>query len=216
MKFSITIPQLFYDLIARIMPGFLFLVLLRIDLDLLGQDFGVLSDESSGNFVTSFLNGIGVAMLCYFLGWIFSSFSFASSSTSIKNEEIKKNEIALLDMYHFIRFMNPNEGFRIVKLRAEARMLESSRIGMFALIIILIAIFILYQFSLIDLRSVALINWIIVFFIPGVFMLGFWLSESPAWKRYYGNIPITFSLIKKYEKHMDSDSLQEATKNKVD
>ena len=202
MNISVTIPQLFYDLIARVLPGFFFLLILKIELLGTGYNFSSIAPIEGNSSVQSLLNGIGYGITCYFLGWILRAFTFKSSEkrTREKIEEKlrqKNKKSSLYDMYHFVRLQNEGAGFRIVKLRAEARMLEVGRTV--SIIMFLISLFLLLatKISLINIMDISAMGWIGKATLPIALIISFLNSERPAWGRYYDNVVRNYELIVK-------------------
>ncbi|MBX2819787.1 MAG: hypothetical protein KTR29_08905, partial [Rhodothermaceae bacterium] len=114
MNISVTVPQIFYDLIARILPGFLFLVVYQGIFSPLGLALPVELGDSGSNFVGSLLTGIGYSGICYFVGWVLTAFTLGSKSTAVKRKHTSKDLIpSMSEMYHEIRLLNSGEGFRI-------------------------------------------------------------------------------------------------------
>ena len=135
MQFSVTIPQIFYDLIARIVPGSLFLIALTYELSGTGITSPLLTNLSS-DVLLIILFVLACGIMSYLMGWVLHAFSFLSAEADIKkahesNLASQKIRFSLREMYIMIRMKNEAAGFRILKLRAEARMLQSSRTGMF-------------------------------------------------------------------------------------
>jgi len=130
MSISITIPQLFYDLIARVIPGFLFLLMLGFEFS--GTKIKVIPSGVLNNSLAVIMLAIVCLVLSYLMGWVLLAFTFLSDEekTKIHHERLEKRIVSIQEMYHRIRIKNEAVGFRILKLRAEARMLESSRTGM--------------------------------------------------------------------------------------
>ena len=64
MKLSVTIPQIFYDLIARVLPGFLFLFVLNLELS--GPGVGVVAvfPPSLDNSMVIVVNTLVYGILC--------------------------------------------------------------------------------------------------------------------------------------------------------
>ena len=111
---------------------FLVIFVLYLVLNNTGINLSIIPSVASTDFIASLFGGIGYAIICYFVGWLLTAFTWGSYNSKVKNQHIKDlSERTMREMYHKIRLANPSEGFRIIKLRAEARMLEASRTGMF-------------------------------------------------------------------------------------
>lgn len=201
MNISITIPQIFYDIIARVFPGYIFVFVLKVELLGTGVNITNILDNGANNSVDKLLNGIGFLIICYFIGWILNAFTFLSYEEDVKkiHEEklkTKNKSISFYEMYHTIRLKNATEGFRIIKLRAEARMLETSRTGMIIILFCSVCIMFITKPSFCwNLIDISFLIWIGKLILPFVLFIGFRKSEKSAWNRYYGNISSCYELI---------------------
>lgn len=197
MKLSVTIPQIFYDLIARVLPGFLFLLMLNFEL--YGTRVEIIQlASSSSNSMAVFLNALVYAILSYFMGWILLAFTFRSFEKRVRKEhesKLNENSPSMLEMYYSIRIKDEAVGFRIVKLRAEARMLETSRTGMVYVFVISLGLLLLSRLGLVPLFSQPYLVWGIKLCIPIVLAVAFWKCERRAWNNYYGNIPKSYEIL---------------------
>jgi len=201
MKFSIIIPQLFHDLIARILPGFLFLLILIMGIPNVMSQLLFLGPEETDNVIDSLGKSFSIVALSYALGWMFFSFIFWSKrETTRKKHEKNGNSKSLNHKYQWIRLSHPPAGFRIVKLRAEARMFETSRTAMIA--IILIAILYVVYFTVVsvisDVWTLGLINWvrlIVMLLVASILCVGFRRCEERAWEYYWANIDTIYDLL---------------------
>lgn len=97
VNISIIIPQVFYDLIARILPGFFFLVLALLSFPEFTDYLSPLSHGAKGNFVDSVGQGLVYTVFCYFWGWLFFAFVWGS-----KRHEIYHRHQSLLSIDDFI------------------------------------------------------------------------------------------------------------------
>src|SRR5262245_2672675 len=108
MNLSIVIPQIFYDLIARVFPGFLFLMSLR--LELLGTNvyanFGGRLDEAAGS-VERFLSGVGTTVVCYILGWLLHGLTFEGAEVAARGHHSRES---LYEHYQRIRLSDAEAG----------------------------------------------------------------------------------------------------------
>ena len=68
MNVQVVIPQLFYDLIARVIPGFFLLKTWEI---VFGQE--ALGFESANNWAEVTFSGIAFITICYLIGWLLSN-----------------------------------------------------------------------------------------------------------------------------------------------
>lgn len=197
MKFPIVIPQLFYDLIARILPGFYFLALVQISLPRLARYLYPQLLTGRDSFVDSLGLLAGYAIICYFLGWLFLAFVWDSKQEEICEKhggsKSKNKE------YQWIRLSHPAAGFRIIKLRAEARMLETTRTSMPVIIVLAIVYLCIVVILLIsESNSIDKFLWmrpLTGVLISTVSFYGFRRRERIAWKNYYGNINIIYDIL---------------------
>ena len=208
MKFSIVIPQMFYDLIARILPGFFFLAFLFFSLPGWGRPL-YLPIVAGGNSVDSLGILLGYAVLCYFLGWLFLAltwdskrlaFLWGSKRKEVKAKYDKDDSMSINEKYQRIRIAHPEAGFRIVKLRAEARMLEATRTAMVAIMIITIIYLIIYIISLIleNRLNVTCVRPFIGLFVAGITYYTFRKREVKVWDNYYANINVVYKILEEY------------------
>jgi hypothetical protein len=204
MNMVIAVPQLFYDLIARVFPGFLFLFLIwslpNVSTD--GIWLVNVLPEIPDNFWGSLYFGIAYFVLSYYVGWILGHLSGISPlnkygvdyKISLHPEDKSPNSTPLKVKYQKIRLANENVGFRIVKLRAEAKMLEASRTEMCLVAALMMAIFIYkYLFDCLDYKQ--LINQSLLFLTPVIIAIIFQRSIADAVERYIGNIEAHYDLM---------------------
>ena len=210
MRFSVVIPQAFYDLIARVAPGFFFLMVLLLALPREVQGVLALGRGPGGNAVESLGHGIVYAGLCYFLGWVFLAFRWASKEGPTKSRyeekhglksESKRNSKSLNYMYQWIRLAHPAAGFRIVKLRAEARMLETSRTAMVVAAGIIAVcrhgcfLHSCHEWGSIGPAGGACIRAVLGLVLALVAVAAFRRCEEKAWTQYWGNIESVYKLL---------------------
>ena len=193
MKVSIIIPQLFYDLIARILPGFLFLILIVVFIPDIQNQIIILNSQSEPNFIESLGHGLSIIVVCYFLGWLFRAFIFFSKEKKTMTRDAKYYN----QRYQWIRLYNPDAGFRIAKLRAEARMLETTRT---ALVIFILTFSVYWAYS--SFVQVSIINQdtYLTRFLTGLaisllIIIGFMINETKAWKNYWGSISTVYEIL---------------------
>lgn len=190
----IAVPQLFYDLIARVFPGFLFLSMICFLSNVLTKAIAIqllsMKIEYLETFWGSLYFGIVYFIFSYYTGWILSILSdmwpfhkYGVDKMLLDQypQELKKN-------YQKIRLENESVGFRIVKLRAEAKMLEASRTGM-CIMVSLMFLLVIYQYEAIDIKQIFLIS------IPGILALIFQKSIKSAVDRYTKNIEAHYDLM---------------------
>lgn len=155
MNMAIAVPQLFYDQIARVLPGFLFIFMMQIllNISLNGKDFQLTNMwlNSPDSFWGSLYIGIAYFICSYYMGWIlgiisnikpFCKYSVDNRIKIYSDDALKVDKYPLNKKYQKIRLVNENAGFRIVKLRAEAKMLEASRTGMCIMTVLMYLLFI--------------------------------------------------------------------------
>jgi hypothetical protein len=196
MKLSVTIPQLFYDLIARMLPGFLFLFMLGFELSGTGTELipqGVLSSNSIATILMAIVCGI----LFYLMGWVLRAFTFLSVGEKVKAkyESKAKNAISISEMYNRIRIENEAVGFRITKLRAEARMLEASRVGMAFVFVISAGLLLLHALALLPMIGQSTLGWGYKLGVPLILAVAFRRCERGAWNRYYDNVTNHYEIL---------------------
>jgi len=194
MKVSIVIPQLFYDVIARVIPGFVFLFMLYLcDLKTFSQFLQVTS-QSSVNIVDSLGRGVGLSLICYILGWVIHAVTVPSFEKSTMEKHKSGDDLVTLrKKYQWVRLTEVEAGFRILKLRAEARMLETLRMGLW----------ILALFSLVmNLSKSACPGYIFMTYVTVIGVVCLLSSfaillrlEKEAWDRYWGNVVIVYELL---------------------
>lgn len=208
MKFSIIIPQLFYDLIARVLPGFFFLLILVMGIPDVMSQILLFRPNETDNVIDSFGKSVAIIALSYALGWVFLSFTFLSKRDPMLKEIEKNSGSKSLDAeYQWIRLSHPPAGFRIVKLRAEARMLETSRTAMIAVILIIIFYSVYLKVESSSGRTqdmIVGIRLIVMLIVSSVLCFGFFLREKNAWKNYWGNIHSIYDLL-----HSTGDPIRE-------
>lgn len=193
MNVSVTIPQLFYDLIARVLPGCLFLFMLKFTVSGTGLSLKQFEVVPSNTSMGILVNGVGYLILCYFTGWVLRAFSFFGFEYKVdqllqKSPDSRSDSLSLYEKYHKIRLKNEAAGFRIVKLRAEARMLEASRTGMCFIFAISAILLFLSKLSLVTVSAQSNWTWLLKLFIPVILALAFHKCFGPACGRYVGNI----------------------------
>ena len=190
MKFAVVVPQLFYDLIARVLPGLLFLLFITSAFPGIPNHVIPSTLPADSNLVDSLGRGFCYIALCYFLGWLFFAFTCASHRESVREEYEKEGDRKSLNAkYHWIRLTHPAAGFRIVKLRAEARMFETTRTAM----LLVAALCLVSGLSLLvpSLRSTGAVlsaRRVLVMLAAIVSAVGFRKCERRAWDYYWGNI----------------------------
>ena len=197
MKISVTIPQIFYDLIARVVPGFLFLLMLNFELSGTGIEVIQLA-ASSNNSMALLLNALVYAVLSYLMGWILLAFTFWSVGNRIRDEHesrLSENSPSMWKMYHSLRIKDEAVGFRIVKLRAEARMLETSRTGMVYIFVISLGLLLLSKLGLFPSFSQSSLAWGAKLCISIILAVAFRRCERRMWKNYYRNIPENYEIL---------------------
>jgi hypothetical protein len=191
------------------LPGFFFLALVLLNLPGLTKYLYLHVFTGGVNFIDSLGHVAGCAAICYFLGWLFSSLTWRSKREAVREKYEKKGGLKKMnEMYQRIRIAHPAAGFRIVKLRAEARMLETTRTAMIAIIILTIVylcillilgiMLILGYRSLYPIRNVMWVRSFIGLFIAGITLYCFYKREEKAWKNYYGNVNIIYEILHDY------------------
>ena len=157
------IPQVFYDLIGRVIPGFMLLFMLRFSLLRTEFSFGYIDIVPTGTWFGALFNGIGYLIICYVLGWFLRAFSRYKLKSG---GSTGKDEPSLHDKYLMIRLENEAAGFRVAKLRAEVRMLEGGRTGMWIVFGFTIILFVFSRLGWIESYSHSPWYWLFKFSIP--------------------------------------------------
>jgi hypothetical protein len=98
-------------------------------------------------------------------------------------------------MFQRIRLKDEAVGFRIVKLRAEVRMLDAARTGMLIIFLIIYTTFIFQKLSLISGTVQSDGIWILKMLISLVLALAFHRSLNPARINYIGNVEIHYKIL---------------------
>ncbi|MFA5263985.1 MAG: hypothetical protein WC378_09160 [Opitutaceae bacterium] len=200
MNISIIIPQVFYDFIARILPGVFFSILALLSFPEWTGYLSPLALSEKTSFMQSLGQGVLYAALCYFLGWLF----FAFSPGTMRDESRRKyqndgDSKSLNAMYQWIRLSHPPAGFRIVKLRAEARMFQATRTGMIVIVVLAVA----YVTGLLLFLSPPpwppdRVFWMrpsLGVLIAIISFLGFRKCEAKAWNYYWSNVRTVYDLL---------------------
>lgn len=187
MSLSLTIPQLFYDLIARVLPGFLFLFVLHACLAGTSIDPGSIITVQSATSVGNVLEGLGFLVLCYFAGW------FLRGLRCLNLQPDESTDFRT--MFQRVRLQHPESGFRLVKLRAEARLLEASRTGMFLVGGLALLAWVFRGTDLVAGDSLPHSIWILRVGLPVLVGFVFLRPERGVWKAYRGNVKKLHSLI---------------------
>jgi hypothetical protein len=148
--------------------------------------------ETPQHPMTLLAHGISSLALCYFLGWFLRVTTIGNSETQREKRWKEKNANVELpmpfrEMFQRIRLQNESAGFRILKLRAEARMLETSRTAMvysFLLCFVLLC----GELGGLSLFRLGWGWWVAKLSIPVAVGVTFWRHEQHAWNHYFGNI----------------------------
>ena len=199
MNMSVTIPQLFYDVIARVVPGFVFLVALNLELS--GTGLQVIErPTSSDNTIAVVFNSFGYCIVCYVIGWVLSALTFCGLRDEVEQEcrnklNLNEDSMSFSEMYQRIRFKNEAAGFRIAKLRAESRMLETSRSGMVYILLIAIGLLHISRCGWISSFQPSSLEWALRICVPIVIALALRKRERPAWKNYYANVYSVYTIL---------------------
>lgn len=195
MNILSTIPQLFYDLIARVFSGFLFLFMMRISLS--GNEFPFKEVELTAS--TTSLSWFGYLILCYYVGWFLRGISFRGYKYMIdllsKESSDRREEPSLYTKYHMVRLKNEAVGARLVKFRAEVRMLEASWNGMLLLLLIWVALTICIVLSWGTIYTQSNSIWLFGFVIPLVLAIAFQKCMRPAFERYVGSVERHYEML---------------------
>lgn len=212
MNISLTIPQMFYDLLARVLPGSLFLFMLNFEFAGTKLELSKLIPISTNNSMAIVLSILVFIVFSYFMGWILLAGTFLSLNKTVRERHesgLNKNSPSLSEMYQRIRIKDESVGFRIVKLRAEARMIETSRSGMFYIFIISFFLLLSSKASLFASINQSSLVWAIKLIVPLIIGIALWKSERRLWNNYYGNIPINYEILFETRVRNVGDKLRE-------
>lgn len=127
--------------------------------------------------------------MCYFCGWILRALRWPNLEKPVRECFETEDGISPANKYQIIKLEHPVEGFRIVKLRADGRLLEASRSGMWIAIVLM-----LITLVITDTKYTA-VSCLVRLGVPLVFSLAFIISEKRIWRQYYGNIDTLYTLI---------------------
>lgn len=199
MNMSVTIPQVFYDVIARVVPGFVFLVALNLELS--GTGLHVIEQPtSSDNTIAIIFNSFGYCIVCYMIGWVLSALTFCTLRKDIEKKcrnklHLTDEYISYSEMYQRIRLRNEAAGFRIAKLRAEARMLETSRSGLVYILLIAVGILCVNWCGWIPSFQPSRFERVLRIGVPIVIGSALWKREKPAWENYHVNVYSVYKIL---------------------
>ena len=87
---AVTIPQLFYDFIARVIPGFFLSALFLLFFPVLSEDYLPEAFTASDNFISSFFKAAGYLIICYIIGWILEGYRIKRRSKIVKKDHETK------------------------------------------------------------------------------------------------------------------------------
>ena len=206
MNISVIIPQVFYDLIARVFPGVFFTILALLSLPDWAGYLSPLASTDNSNIIQSLGKDFIYAVLCYFLGWLFVSFSSNSAREKSRDGQqeltAEQKEARAKDLdtrYQWIRLAHNSAGFRIVKLRAEARMFQASQTGMLVLsalaFIYIVCALIFLEPTVWPIGKAFWLRPTMGIFIAAISFLGFRICERKAWGYYWGNVDIVYNAL---------------------
>lgn len=229
---AIAIPQIFYDFIARILPGFFFCVFLFFLLfDAVPADFfasdsrpyetitQIESIDSSGlnktintiekkpikdnvTFITDLFQSLGYLFIFYFIGIVLQNIVFASEGKKYFSKVDPQKPIDLDDTEFYFRYQRikihfPEIGFRIVKIRAEARMMEAIRMGIIVCLILSFGIMLsLYYTNSYQWRwNSKNIFLVFRFVLILLLLIPIFKAEGKYWKRYNDQMVTCYKII---------------------
>ena len=147
--------------------------------------------------ITAILTAITYGVVSYLMGWVLFAFTFWSVEDKVKEKHKPKDENAasITERYQRIRIDNEAVGFRILKLRAEARMLERSRTGMVFVFVISVGLLLLNQSALLPMFGQSALGWGVKLGVPLILAVAFRKCERLAWDGYYGNIMTNYEIL---------------------
>ena len=143
---------------------------------------------SSPNWMGSLFEGIAYVLLCYIIGWALQAFNKDTEKIeAIRNEsdlDTEKTEsLKIRKMFYQIREKKEEVAFSVLKLRAEARMLESLKLIM---LFYIVAFFVSGAWIAIIENNPGAETFGLFVFIAFALVLrwAFHKGEKRAWKRY--------------------------------
>jgi hypothetical protein len=145
MNFNIFIPQIFYDLIGRLIPGFIILVLACILLIPLGTLEKYILQE---HFPATFFFFI-VLLFSYFIGAVLGGLWFGyldkKNDKKIRSDHNLAKLLEIMSFkYDVIQYYRPDIGARLAKLRSERHFCGVIQFGSWFLLPLVIINFIAY------------------------------------------------------------------------
>ncbi|MDJ0840356.1 MAG: hypothetical protein QNK37_27850 [Acidobacteriota bacterium] len=125
------IPQVFYDLIARIISGIYVLGIFALSTNEYSQRYNILQHyfNSPKSSTSTFLLFIGVLVLSYIIAVFLLGLSEFTIFRKIISTRDTNEEVDFSLKYDFIKLYNPIIGNRITKLKAEIHMSKVLVVG---------------------------------------------------------------------------------------
>ena len=170
----------------------------------LGSVITVQSATSVGNV----FEALGYLVLSYFAGWFLRGLRWPNLQPE-ESSDFQK-------MYQRVRLQHPESGFRIVKLRAEARLLEASRTGMWIVGGLALAAWVFRGTQLVAGDSIPHSIWALRVGLPVLVGFVFLSRERGVWAAYRGNVETLHELIFGERLPRQNDAVLEAAAEQSD
>lgn len=187
MSFALTIPQAVYDVIARVIPGFYFFLLSRLLLPAIhGRLFGY-GTPSQG--VAAAADALAFVAGFYLAGWFLHGLALLVRVPAWLRPPAPED---LFRQHDELRLKKEEVGYRILKLRAEASMLETCIIGTALVFVVDIIATIANWFggSYASISGIATRIAIYALLLPALRA-----AYCAAWTRYYGVVKLNHELV---------------------
>ena len=180
MDFSLTIPGVFYDLIARVIPGFYLLIATRIFVPRAYEFFRAI-DVGSKEGLAALGAILAAIVTCYLLGWILHGLALLTRlADRLRPKEGKEERDR---QYDVLRLENESVGYRVLKLRAEATMLSTCLVATAVVFLADVALS-WHEWSLAG-RALAYL----------LLAASFHQAHAAAWERYCGVVKLDYQLV---------------------
>jgi hypothetical protein len=132
MSSTTLVPGIFYDIIARIIPGYCLLWQIRYIAELYKLSTLHLFLIEKDTTYKTFSDAIGFLLLCYLAGWALRGIIlFICKIKKIDRLFNPISEMTKERKYHWLKIQKTDVGNRLLKARAESSMLQAVGIGFF-------------------------------------------------------------------------------------
>jgi hypothetical protein len=190
MNFTVTIPGVFYDLIARVVPGFYTLILYRLVGTARGWQFTDILPPTPDPLANGqLLRGASFLMACYVIGWLLRG---VASLVHTQRWSQPRPPQFLDAHYHDIRIRDQELGYRLLKGRAEATMLEGFLMATLTLPIVIVSGDVYCgRFGATVNRPLQLTS----LFVVGLVAVAWFAATRRSWKRYHDSVEINHGIV---------------------